>query len=426
MIGNRIFTAMPDPQAGLIFSQCRTGNMLQLMLHGGKMDYQKDTSLNAKTLSDQAQGSSPEGISHPAGQGSLSEDSPCKNGQGSLSGDSPYRTGQGSLSKDSPYGSGQGSLSGDSPYGSGQGSLSGDSPYSPGLGSLSGDSPREPVRDSVTGDLSQGDDGKKQSGGRTLAVAALAVLVVIALFLVVTIIRRPSIKHYDQISPSSSARKDTASDDTNGNETVEAEESEQEVEAEETEQETEEEAAAEEAEPAEEELSDEAVPADEDPAVQEPDEEQKELEKRFERASQLGPEDALTADDYVFYGGTSKRYSDYSGGIAISCEDPEDKDGGENRTVSARGISLQSTKEDVEKAYGPPAASGQVSDQCKFYYIMHDFEGEYDESLKKTADWHLGFDYYEYYYESGCISFDFDENGGVAAIAIDNNSRMFW
>ena len=400
MIGNRIFTAMPDPQAGLIFSQCRTGNMLQLMLHGGKMDYQKDTSLNDKTLSDQAQGSSPEGISHPAGQGSLSEDSPCKNGQGSLSGDSPYRTGQGSLSKDSPYGSGQ--------------------------GSFSEDIPRKPAGDSMTDDLSRREDGKKQSGGRTLAVAALAVLVVIALFLVVTIIRRPSIKHYDQISPSSSARKDTASDDTNGNETVEAEESEQEVEAEETEQETEEEAAAEEAEPAEEELSDEAVPADEDPAVQEPDEEQKELEKRFERASQLGPEDALTADDYVFYGGTSKRYSDYSGGIAISCEDPEDKDGGENRTVSARGISLQSTKEDVEKAYGPPAASGQVSDQCKFYYIMHDFEGEYDESLKKTADWHLGFDYYEYYYESGCISFDFDENGGVAAIAIDNNSRMFW
>ena len=400
MIGNRIFTAMPDPQAGLIFSQCRTGNMLQLMLHGGKMDYQKDTSLNDKTLSDQAQGSSPEGISHPAGQGSLSEDSPCKNGQGSLSGDSPYRTGQGSLSKDSPYGSGQ--------------------------GSFSEDIPRKPAGDSMTDDLSRREDGKKQSGGRTLAVAALAVLVVIALFLVVTIIRRPSIKHYDQISPSSSARKDTASDDTNGNETVEAEESEQEVEAEETEQETEEEAAAEEAEPAEEELSDEAVPADEDPAVQEPDEEQKELEKRFERASQLGPEDALTADDYVFYGGTSKRYSDYSGGIAISCEDPEDKDGGENRTVSARGISLQSTKEDVEKAYGPPAASGQVSDQCKFYYIMHDFEGEYDESLKKTADWHLGFDYYEYYYESGCISFDFDENGGVAAIAVDNNSRMFW
>jgi hypothetical protein len=180
------------------------------------------------------------------------------------------------------------------------------------------------------------------------------------------------------------------------------------------------------AEPAEEELSDEAVPADENPAVQEPDEEQKELEKRFERASQLGPEDALTADDYVFYGGTSEQYFDYSGGMAISCEDPEEKDGGENRTVSARGISLQSTKEDVERAYGPPAASGQVSDQCKFYYIMHDFEGEYDESLKKTADWHLGFDYYEYYYESGCISFDFDENGGVAAIAVDNNSRMFW
>jgi hypothetical protein len=65
-------------------------------------------------------------------------------------------------------------------------------------------------------------------------------------------------------------------------------------------------------------------------------------------------------------------------------------------------------------------------DQCKFYYILHDFEGEYDESLKKTADWHLGFDYYEYYYESGCIAFDFDENGSVAAIAVDNNSRMFW
>ena len=382
---------MPDPQAGLIIRQCRTGNMLQLMLHGGKMDYQKDTSLNEKTLSDQAQGASPEGISHPARQGSLSEESPYRTGQGSLSKDSPYRTGQGSLSKDSPYGSGQ--------------------------GSFSEDIPRKPAGDSMTDDLSRREDGKKQSGGRTLAVAALAVLVVIALFLVVTIIRRPSVEHYDQISPSSSARKETASENTNGNETGEAEENGQE---------TEEETIAEEAEPAEEELSDEAVPADEDPAVEEPDEEQKELEKRFERASQLGPEDALTADDYVFYGGTSKRYSDYSGGIAISCEDPEEKDGGENRTVSARGISLQSTKEDVENAYGPPAASGQVSDQCKFYYIMHDFEGEYDESLKKTADWHLGFDYYEYYYESGCISFDFDENGGVAAIAVDNNSRMFW
>ena len=348
------------------------------------MDYQKDTSLNDKTFSDQAQGSSPEGISHPARQGSLSEDSPYRTDQGSLSKDSPYRTGQSSLSEDIP---------------------------------------REPAGDSMADDFSRREDGKKQSGGRTLAVAALAVLVVIALFLVVTIIRRPSVKHYDQISPSSSARKDTASENTNGNETGEAEETGQETEEETL---TEEKTLAEEAEPAEEELSDEAVPAEEDPAVEEPDEEQKELEKRFERASQLGPEDTLTADDYVFYGGTSKRYSDYSGGIAISCEDPEEKDGGENRTVSARGISLQSTKEDVEKAYGPPAASGQVSDQCKFYYILHDFEGEYDESLKKTADWHLGFDYYEYYYESGCISFDFDENGGVAAIAVDSNSRMFW
>lgn len=392
------------------------------------MDYQKDTSLNDNTLSDQAQGGSPEGISHPARQGSLSEDSPYRTGQGSLSKDSPYGSGQGSLSGDSPYGSGQGSLSGNSPFESGRGSLSGDSPSGTGQGSFSEDIPRKPAGDSMTDDFSRREDGKKQSGQRTLAVAALAVLVVIALFLVVTIIRRPSVKHYDQISPSSSARKETASENTNGNETGEAEENGQETEEETIAEEAEpaEEELSDEAVPAEEELSDEAAPAEEDPAVEEPDEEQKELEKRFERASQLGPEDALTADDYVFYGGTSKRYSDYSGGIAISCEDPEEKDGGENRTVSARGISLQSTKEDVEKAYGPPAASGQVSDQCKFYYIMHDFEGEYDESLKKTADWHLGFDYYEYYYESGCISFDFDENGGVAAIAVDNNSRMFW
>lgn len=358
------------------------------------MDYQKDTSLNDNTLSDQAQGGSPEGISHPARQGSLSEDSPYKSGQGSLSGDSPYRSGQGSLSKDSPYGSGQGSLSEDSPY----------------------RTEREAAHDA----LSPGDDGKKQTGGRTLATAVLAVLVVIALFLVVTIIRRPSVKRYDEIAPASSVQKDAASDDMNDNETVEDEKTEQEIE---------EEAIAEEEASAEEIAVEEAAPAEEEEdATAEEDEEQKGNRERFERASQLGPSDALTADDFVFYEGADNRYADFFGGMAISFEEPggNDPDDEANSTVSARGISLQSTKEDVEKAYGTPAASGQVSDQSKFYYILHDFEGEYDESMKKAADWHLGFEYYEYYYESGCVAFDFDENGGVAAIAVDSNSRMFW
>lgn len=361
--------------------------------NGGNMDHQKDTSLNDKTFSDHAQGGSPEGFSQPARQGSLSEDSPYRSSQGSLSGDSRYR--------------------------SGQGSLSGDGSNRSGRGPISDGSSCQPGRALLSDDLSQRDDGKKQSGGRTLAVAVLVALVIIALFLVITIIRRPSIKHYDQIAPSLSARKDTASDDMNDNETVEAEK---------TEQETEEEAIAEEEASAEEIALEEAAPAEEEEDAAEENEEQKEYKERYERASRLGSADALTADDFVFYEGADNRYHDFSGGLAISYEKPEenDPDDDEDYTVSARGISLLSTKDDVEEAYGPPAASGQVSDQCKFYYILHDFEGEYDESLKKTADWHLGFDYYEYYYESGCIAFDFDENGSVAAIAVDNNSRMFW
>ena len=88
--------------------------------------------------------------------------------------------------------------------------------------------------------------------------------------MVVTIIRRPSVKHYDQISPSSSARKDTASDDMNDNETVEAEK---------TEQETEEEAVAEEEASAEEIAVEEAAPAEEEEDAAEENEEQKEYRR---------------------------------------------------------------------------------------------------------------------------------------------------
>lgn len=112
MIGNLIFTAMPDPEAGLIISQYRTGNMPAG--NGGKMDHHKDTSLNDKTFSNQAQGDPTEGISHQTSQGSLSVDSPYRSGQGSLSGDSPYRSGQGSLAGDGSNRSGQGPISDDS------------------------------------------------------------------------------------------------------------------------------------------------------------------------------------------------------------------------------------------------------------------------------------------------------------------------
>ena len=93
---------------------------------------------------------------------------------------------------------------------------------------------------------------------------------------------------------------------------------------------------------------------------------------------------------------------------------------------SVRNHFRKTVPSSADKAYGYPDASGTVSDECRFYYLLHDFEGEGDEVLQKQADWHLGLDYYEYYYKEACISFDFDENGGVAAIAIDTKSRMFW
>ena len=165
-------------------------------------------------------------------------------------------------------------------------------------------------------------------------------------------------------------------------------------------------------------------------ADQEEAEEQKEWKERFERASQLGASDALTEDDFVFFESDDNKYYNFFGTTMIyeipDELDTDNDDDSEGETISPRGISLDSTREDVEMAYGYPDASGTVSDECRFYYLMHDFEGEYDETLRKLADWHLGFDYYEYYFEEGCISFDFDDNGNVAAICMADHSRMFW
>lgn len=141
----------------------------------------------------------------------------------------------------------------------------------------------------------------------------------------------------------------------------------------------------------------------------------------------------MTEDDFAFFDREDNKYEyhyDESWGTSFMYEFPDELDPDDNsdesKTITPRGISLDSTREDVEMAYGYPDASGTVSDECRFYYLLHDFEGEGDEVLQKQADWHLGLDYYEYYYKEACISFDFDENGGVAAIAIDTKSRMFW
>ena len=446
------------------------------------MEYKKDNSLDGISQNDHAQEGSQEDISPRISQESLSKDSSFVSRQGSLLEDSPFVSRQGSLSEDSPFVSRQGSLSEDSPFFSRQGSLSEDSPFVSRQGSLSEDSPfvnrqeslsedrphingqesssensfdkhnlesisktssygsrveiptEENVernsKESTLDDHSHRDYENNQSGGRTLAKVLLAVLIAAALFMVFTIIKRSSITTNKQIDSPSSVQEDADANEINSNETEEAEETELETAEKESEEDSQEESEEESQEVSEEESQEEenAPVADQEEAA-----EQKEWKERFDRASQLGSSDALTEDDFAFFDREDNKYEYHyneSRGTSFMYEFPDELDPDDNsdesKTITPRGISLDSTREDVEMAYGYPDASGTVSDECRFYYLLHDFEGEGDEVLQKQADWHLGLDYYEYYYKEACISFDFDENGGVAAIAIDTKSRMFW
>ena len=412
------------------------------------MEYKKDNSLDGISQNDHAQEGSQEDISPQISQESLSKDSSFVSRQGSLSEDSPFVSRQGSLSEDSPFISRQGSLSEDSPFVNRQGSLSKDSPHIKGQetssennfdknnpDSISENSsygsrveiPTEEIveknsKESTLDDHSHRDYENNQSGGRTLAKVLLAVLIAAALFMVFTIIKRSSITTNKQIDSPSSVQEDADANEINSNETEEAEETELETAEKESEEDSQEESE-------EESQEEENAPV----ADQEEAAEQKEWKERFDRASQLGSSDALTEDDFAFFDREDNKYEyhyDESWGTSFMYEFPDELDPDDNsdesKTITPRGISLDSTREDVEMAYGYPDASGTVSDECRFYYLLHDFEGEGDEVLQKQADWHLGLDYYEYYYKEACISFDFDENGGVAAIAIDTKSRMFW